>query len=193
MIQIPVWLWVVSVLGVIAAGIGLGYLIIFLFWRIEKYFYPRPVVRSDIQAEMKVEEPLEQPEPEEEPVLEKESIEVVDEEVKKEMASIMVAPISGEKNSLIKFTTILQSKFNHPFHKANTIVCWDIALKNGDEVQDTEGKVMKLQVIKPPNESEHARCILVDESGHKKISIIPAKEYIKRETTLDFDKVKINQ
>lgn len=177
MIQLPIWLWVVSVLGVIAAGIGLGYLIIFLFWKIEKHFRPQPVIPKYFKEEVKVEESIKQPEPVKEPVLEK------------EMFPVMVEPISGEKNRLIKFTTILHHKFNHPFHEANTIVCWNIDLKNGDEIRDAEDKVMKLRVIEPQNESEHTRYILVDESGQQQISIIHGKDYVKRETNLDFDKM----
>lgn len=193
MIQLPIWVWVVLVLGVIAAGIGLGYLLIFLFWKIEKYFSPQPVVRSEIQPEAQAEESIIQLEPEKEPILEKESIEVADEEVKEEIPPIMVEPISGEQNRLIKVTTVLHSRFSHSFHKTNTIVCWDIALENGDEVRDAEGKVMKLQVVEPRSKAEHARYILVDESGNQAISVIIGKEYLKRETKQDFYKMNINQ
>ena len=64
-------------------------------------------------------------------------------------------------------------------------------MKNGDEVRDTEGKEMKLQVIKPKSEAERTRYILVDKAGHHTVSVILGKEYIKRETKLDFDKMKM--
>ena len=154
---IPIWVWVVSVVGVIAAGIGLGYLIIYLFWRIERYFFPEIAVPKKIEPEIKVEEPV---------------------------------PVPSERNRLVKFTYILKSKFSHPFEKANTIVCWDLALENRDEVRDALGEQMKLRVIKPKSETERIRYTLMDESGHRTIQVILGKEYLKRETNLDFDKMK---
>lgn len=156
MTQFPIWVWVVSVVGVIATGIGLGYLIIYLFWKIERYFFP------EVAVPKKVEQPV----------------------------TIIKDAVSSERNRLVKFTYILKSKFSHPFEKANTIVCWDLALKNGDKVRDALGEQMKLQVIKPKSESERIRYILMDESGHRTIQVILGKEYLKRETNLDFDKVK---
>ena len=157
MTQFPIWVWVVSVVGVIATGIGLGYLIIYLFWRIERYFSPKVAVPKKVKPEIKVEEPV---------------------------------PVPSERNRLVKFTYILNSKFNHPFEKANTIVCWDLALENGDEVRDALGEQMRLQVIKPKSEPERIRYTLMDKSGHRTIQVILGKEYLKRETNLDFDKMK---
>jgi len=155
--QFPIWIWVVSVVGVIASGIGLGYLLIYLFWRIERYFFPEVVVPKEVEPEIKVEKPV---------------------------------PVTPERNRLVKFTYILNSQFNHPFEKANTIVCWDLALENGDEVRDALGEQMKLQVIKPKSETERIRYTLMDKSGHRMIQVILGKEYLKRETNLDFDKIK---
>ena len=155
--QFPIWIWVVSVVGVIAAGIGLGYLLIYLFWRVERYFFPEVAVPKKVEPEIKVEEPV---------------------------------PVPSGRNRLVKFTYILNSQFNHPFEKANTIVCWDLALENGDEVRDALGEQMKLQVIKPKSETERIRYTLMDKSGHRTIQVILGKEYLKRETNLDFDKIK---
>lgn len=166
MTQFPVWVWVISAVGVIATGIGLGYLLIYLFWRAERYFFPEVAVPKKIEPEIKVEEPVEQP------------------------VTIIKDAISSERNRLVKFTYILKSKFSHPFKKANIIVCWDIALKNGDEIQDALGEQMRLRVIKPKNEPERIRYTLVDKSGHRTIQIILGKEYLKQETNLDFDKMK---
>jgi len=171
--QFPIWVWVVLVVGVIAAGIGLGYLLIYLFWRVERYFFPEVDVPKDIEPETKAEEPVAQPVP-----------------VEEEIVPIMREATSSERNRLVKFNYILNSKFNHPFEKADTIVCWDLALENGDEVRDAEGKRMKLRVIKPKSESERVRYTLMDKSGHHTISVILGKEYLKRETNLDFDKIK---
>jgi len=158
MTQFPIWVWAVSVVGVIAAGIGLGYLLIYLFWRVERYFFPEVAVPKKVEPEIKVEEPV---------------------------------PVPSGRNRLVKFTYILNSQFNHPFEKADTIICWDLALEDGDEVRDAEGKQMKLQVIKPKSEAERVRYILTDKPGHHTVSVIPAKEYLERETNLDLDKMKI--
>ena len=153
--QFPIWIWVVSVVGVIATGIGLGYLLIYLFWRIERYFFPEVAVPKKVEPEIKVEEPV---------------------------------PVPSERNRLVKFTYILNSQFNHPFEKADTIICWDLALKNGDEVRDAGGKQMKLQMTRLKGETERVRYTLADKSGHHTVSVIPAKEYLERETKLNFDK-----
>ena len=153
--QFPIWIWVVSVVGVIATGIGLGYLLIYLFWRIERYFFPEVAVPKKVEPEIKVEEPV---------------------------------PVPSERNRLVKFTYILNSQFNHPFEKADTIICWNLALKNGDEVWDAGGKQMKLQVTRLKGETERVRYTLADKSGHHTVSVIPAKEYLERETKLNFDK-----
>jgi len=168
--QFPIWIWVVSVVGVIAAGIGLGYFLIYLFWRIERYFFPEAVVPKKVEPEIKVEEPV---------------------SVEEEVVTIIKDAIPSGRNRLVKFTYILNSQFNHPFEKADTIVCWDLALENGDEVRDAEGKQMNLQVIKPKSEAERMRYILTDKSGHHTISVILGKEYLKQESNLDLDKMKI--
>jgi len=62
-------------------------------------------------------------------------------------------------------------------------------LKNGDEVWDAGGKQMKLQLTRLKGETERVRYTLADKSGHHTVSVIPAKEYLKRETKLNFDKV----
>ena len=77
MLPFSSWVLVVYILGIIAAGIGLAYLLIFLFWRTKGDFYLQPIVRSDIQPEVKIEEPSEQLEPEEEQILEKDSQEEI--------------------------------------------------------------------------------------------------------------------
>ena len=173
MTQFPIWVWVVSAVGVIATGIGLGYLLIYLFWRVERYFFPEVAVPKKIEPEIKVEETVEQPVT-----------------IEEEMVPIIKDAISSERNRLVKFTYILKSKFSHPFEKANTIVCWDLALENGDEVRDALGEQMELQVIKPKSEPERIRYTLMDKSGHRTIQVILGKEYLKRETNLDFDKMK---
>ena len=163
MIQLPIWLWIVSVLGVIAAGVGLAYLLIFLFWRIEKYFSPAP-------------------EPEEEKIIEEESPVIIDQKIEE-------IPFVG--NRFIRFTDVLHSQFNHSFKTVTTIGCWDIALKHGEEVRDTKGNQMKLQVIKPENPTERTRYVLIDKTGHQVISVVLGREYIKQEMKFDLDKVKM--
>ena len=168
--QFPIWVWAVSVVGVIAAGIGLGYLLIYLFWRAERYFFPEVAVPKKVEPEIKAEEPV---------LVEEEAI------------TIIKDAIPSGRNRLVKFTYILNSQFNHSFEKADTIICWDLALKNGDEVRDAGGKQMKLQVTRPKGETERVRYTLADKSGHHTVSVIPAKEYLERETKLDLDKMKI--
>jgi len=186
--QYPVWVWVVSVLVVIVAGIGLGYLIIYLFWKIVGDSRPKMVVRENVQLIDDVEESFS---PVEEQMFEDVNSNYMEQKAGEEIAPIMAGASSSERNQLIKFTYVLHSRFNHPFEKADTIVCWDIALEDGDEVRDTKGNIMKLRMIEPQSEAESARYILVDEVGSHTILVILGKEYLKRETNLDLDKAKM--
>ena len=196
MIENPIWVWVVSILGVIAAGIGLGYLIIFLFWKIEQYFSSPPAVSTAVHEEEQVEEPAVITEPYEEPAENLEpaatlSQNEVQKETKEEPIPVMSESISDEENRFIKFTTVLHARFNHPFAQVNTIVCWDIGLENGDEVRDSGGNVMKFRVIESPSEPKATRSLLVDETEQKTIRVISVKEYMKRESNIDVDKMKL--
>ncbi len=196
--QFPIWVWFALVVGVIAAGIGLGYLIIYLFWRIERYFSPAVAVHKKVEPEIKVEEPVVDemessftPEitiPQKaEPDIQVEEPAAVEEEL---VTNIKDAGLS-ERNRLIKFTYILNSQFNKLFEEADTIICWDLSLRNGDEVWDVGGKQMKMQVNRIQSKTERVKYTLADESGHHTISVIPAKEYLERETKLNFDKLRV--
>ncbi|MFC1951519.1 hypothetical protein ACFLYI_00560 [Chloroflexota bacterium] len=171
MIQLPIWVWVVSVLGVIAAGVGLGYLLIYLFWRIERYFNPSVAVREN-----------QPPEAKEEMIIREDGPVIVAQEIEE---------IIPRGNRLIRFADVLHSQFNHSFKAVTTIVCWDIGLKHGEKVRDTKGNQMKLQIIEPKNPTERTRYLLIDKTGHQTISVVPGREYIKQETKFDLDKVKM--
>ncbi len=157
MIQLPIWVWIASVLGVIAAGVGLAYLLIFLFWKIEKYFSPPP-------------EPVEET--------------IIDQKIE-EIPSVV--------NRFIRFPDVLHSQFKHSFKTVTTIVCWDIALKHGEEVRDEKGIQMKLQVIQPKNLTERTRYLLVDKTGHQMISVVLGKEYMKQGMQFDLDMIKLRK
>lgn len=173
MLDFPIWVWVVTVPGVIAAGIGLGYLLIYLFWRIERYIFPEPVVPEIVEPEIKVKEP---PPP---PPVEEEVVAIIKDAI----------PSGGNR---IKLAYTLGSHFNHPFNIADTIICWNLTLGHGDEVRDTEGKQMKMQVSRVKGETERIQYILTDKSGHHTVSVIPAKKYLEQKTGLKLDKVTIS-
>lgn len=186
MMEYPIWVWVAGVIGTIAAGIGLGYLIIFLFWKIEKYFSPPVIIREESQPE---DEPEEEPEEViEEPADEEEKIEIMEQEEEKVPATTTVV-LPNERNRMIKFATVLRSSFNSPFQKTSRIVCWDITLENGEEVRDSEGNIMTFRVIQPQGEGERAQYVLTDEAGEPGIPVINGKEYISAETKIDLSKI----
>ena len=195
MTEYPIWVWVVGGLGTIAAGIGLGYLIIFLFWKIEKYFSSPVIINEEIQLEQEPEEDQEviigQPEVTEEPAGEEENIEIMEQKEEEEVRPVTTGVPPDEQNRMIKFATVLRSNFNFPFQKINRIVCWDTTLENGAEVRDSEGNIMTFQVIQPQSEDESTRYFLTDATGEPKITVINGKEYVSSETKIDFDKMKI--
>jgi len=189
MMDLPVWLWVVSALGVIAVGIGLGYLIIFLFWQIEKMFAPPPPPKPVVQPEEKVEEPEEEPEQAPEPC-EEPVFETVEELTEEELVPVMLASMSDEERKYVKFTTVLHARFKQSFAGIKTIICWEIGLEEGDEVRDANGNTLVFRVT-PPEEGRSARYFLADEAGQAHITVISGKEYIRQETQLDVDKIRL--
>ncbi len=203
----PVWGWILSALGTIATGIGLGYLIIFLFWKIEKVLGPLPVIRKEIpqpaaaiappEETTSEEIPVEAEPPVEEEILVQEEIPVRKEDVpeEKEVSIEEATPVmnelhTGKDAKSIRFTTVLTKQFNHPFRTVSTIVCWDVAVENGDAVYDTEGQVRTFRAdIGQEGEAKKRYC-LVDEDLQNIISVVSGKNYIKQETTLDVDKMR---
>jgi hypothetical protein len=169
-----------------------------LVWRIERLFSPKVTVPQKVESEIEVEEPvpdeIERDFSPEVAVLEK-----VESEIKigkpmldaEEMFTDIRESIPSKRNRLIKFTYILNSQFNHPFEKADTIICWDINLKHGDEVRDAVGKQMKLNINRLEGEMERVRYTIADKSRHHIISVIPAKKYLERESGLNSDKVRM--
>ena len=187
MVELPVWGWVVAVIGVIAAGVGLGYLIIFLFWKIERYFNPPapPVIMEEPV-------PVTSCEPEVTAVQEEEPpVEVEEEVTEEEIAPVMLASMSDEEKRFVKFTMVLHARFNHPFKGLRTIACWDIGLEDGDISRDTEGNELTFRVIGSAGEEKSPRYYLVDESGTMTISVVAGKKYIKQQTNLDVDKIRL--
>ncbi|MBN1189579.1 MAG: hypothetical protein JXA46_07500 [Dehalococcoidales bacterium] len=195
MIDMPIWVWVISILGIIATGIGLGYLIIFLFWKIERYFSlpltVSPVNHEEEKSEELVaiaqlfENPIDNFKPAVEP-----SLNETEKEKKEEPMSVLPGPPSEAESRFIKFTTILRTRFNHPFSQVNTIVCWDIDLENGDEVHDSEGNMMKFSVSQSLREQKEVRRLLMDDSSQRIINVVSTKEYLNRESNINLDKVK---
>jgi len=50
---------------------------------------------------------------------------------------------------------------------------------------------MILQMTRLKGETEQLLYTLADKSGHHTVSVIPAKEYLERETKLNSDKVRM--
>jgi hypothetical protein len=190
MMELPVWVWVVSALGVIAVGVGLGYLIIFLFWKIEQLLGPPvpPAPPPPPEEQVEEPEPMEEPEPEpeEEPLPE-----TADEPTEEELAPVMLASMSDEDRKYVKFTTVLHARFKHPFAGVRIIACWEIGLEEGDEIRDADGNVLVFRVTPPDEEDRSPRYFLADEAGKAHISVISGKEYIRQETQLDVDKIRL--
>jgi len=206
----PVWGWILSALGTIAAGIGLGYLIIFFFWKIEKLMAPMKVavIETPQESDNAVTDDKPVPddtgktgetEPENETIIEPETeaaaaceVTVVPET--KEVHEEELTPVMVEKNDLrerrsIKFVTVLKPAFKHPFRTADTIVCWDMAVTSGDCVRDCEGNELWFQVMKTPEGKQPEQYWLTDADLCPVISVVSAKQYIKAETNLDLDTV----
>ena len=172
MLDFPIWVWVVTVLGVIATGIGLGYLLIYLFWRIQQYFFPEPVVPKTVEPDIEVKESPPSP------------------PVEEEVVTIIKDAIPTRGNR-IKLAYTLGGHFNRPFDMVDIIICWNLALGHGDEIRDTEGKKMKMQVSRFKDEPERLQHILTDKSGQHMVSVIPAKKYLEQKTGLKLDKSAI--
>lgn len=49
-------------------------------------------------------------------------------------------PIKNSKLYYVEFKNCLEKQFNHSFENLHSIICWDIHLKNGDNVEDVAKK-----------------------------------------------------
>ena len=173
--EVSVWVWVAGVLGVIVVGIGLGYLIYYLFWGNGRYSSKLTgvgVKMKSISPQIPVDKEIESGSA---PVLEQlveEDIEGVEHEV------------SAEQTIPVRFAYTLDSKFNHPFERVGTIVCVNNALADGDEVRDTEDRAMKFCVIAPQGETDCTQYVLVEEGGQYRIPVIVLKAYVQEKVKL---------
>jgi hypothetical protein len=195
--ELPIWGWILGVVGVIGAGIGLGYLIIWLFWKtLGSYFVPvrtqpqaPPVIELENSGQAELAGQTEAfPEPEDHTDLNLEKAEIMVEQMENEKPAETLPDVTPEVDrQSIKFAVNLKSGFQHSFKETGTIVCWNMDIHEGEAVRDKDGLVLKLHCAQ--TETGSPVYTLQDEFGHAVVRVFSLKNYLKKETGLDIDRV----
>ena len=87
-------------------------------------------------------------------------------------------PIKSSKLYYVEFKNYLEKNFNHSFENLHSIVCWDINLKNGDEIQDIAMTNRILKIIPPENSGDYTKYFLDNISSARKIEVFVLKTYL---------------
>jgi hypothetical protein len=96
-------------------------------------------------------------------------------------------PLDKLSMAYIEFKFILQKGFDHLFKHLAAIVCWQCAVKDGEEVADVGGNRRRL-IVQPgdPAHKEHTRYFLDDRRSRSKIEVYVLKEYLSDRAGLQF-------
>ena len=100
-----------------------------------------------------------------------------------------------EKNNLtvdqsrifyVELKNYLDRNFNHSFEYLHSIVCWNTAISDGDEIIDIQNKKRVLRIVNPENENDYTRYYLDDERDDRRIVVYVLKDYLKEKLGLEF-------
>lgn len=95
-------------------------------------------------------------------------------------------PIKNSKLFYVEFKNYLEKNFNHSFENLYSIICWDISLKNGDEVQDITRSKRILKIVPPENEADYTKYFLDNISSARKIEVFVLKTYLEEKLGIVF-------
>lgn len=94
--------------------------------------------------------------------------------------------IKNSKLYYVEFKNILEQNFNHSFANLYSIVCWDINLKNGDEIKDLAGEKRILKIIPPEDDNGYTKYYLDNSRSERKIEVFVLKSYLNDKLGIEF-------
>lgn len=92
----------------------------------------------------------------------------------------------------VEFKNRLDANFNHSFENLFSIICWDINLKNGDEIEDIAKRNRTMRIIPAQNVDDYTHYFLDDISSPRKIEIFVLKTYLEEKLNVQFRHRTIN-
>ncbi len=95
-------------------------------------------------------------------------------------------PLKQDSLYYVEFKNVLERNFNHSFKHLHNIICWDIKLVNGEEVEDVSKKKRIVRIVPPFDLNDYTHYYLDDSRGSLKIEIFVLKTYLKEKLGIDF-------
>ena len=95
-------------------------------------------------------------------------------------------PIQSARLFYVEFKHLLENNFNHSFDNLHSIVCWDTAIKNDDEIMDLNKEVRRMVISQPNDEIPYRTFMLDNPRKIHKINVIVLKDYLKEKLNVEF-------
>ena len=95
-------------------------------------------------------------------------------------------PTRNARLYYVEFKNRLQKNFNHSFECLHAIICWDIDLKNNEEILDIAQKTRILKIGHPEDEGGYTHYYLDSISSQRKIEIFVLSTYLNEKLGITF-------
>lgn len=95
-------------------------------------------------------------------------------------------PIKNSKLYYVEFKNCLEKQFNHSFENLHSIICWDIHLKNGDNVEDVAKKSRVMKIVPAQDENDYTHYFLDDITSARKIEVFVLKSFLAEKLGINF-------
>lgn len=96
------------------------------------------------------------------------------------------APIHQSKLYYCEFKYILSKELNHSFRNLFSIVCWDTAIKHGDDITDITGETRIMQIVEANATSKCTRYFLDNPAAPHKIQVFVLRDLLKEQFGIEF-------
>jgi len=96
------------------------------------------------------------------------------------------APIHQSRLYYCELKYILSRELNHSFRNLFSIVCWDTAIKHGDNITDINGETRIMQIISPVVKGDRTKYFLDNPSAPHKIEVYVLKDLLKERYDIEF-------
>jgi hypothetical protein len=95
-------------------------------------------------------------------------------------------PIQSARLFYVEFKYVLENNLNHSFENIHSIVCWDTAIKNDDEIIDLSKESRKMIITQPGNGVSYTTYMLDNPRRQHKITVFVLKDYLREKLGIIF-------
>lgn len=96
------------------------------------------------------------------------------------------APIHQSKLYYCELKFILSKELNHSFRNLFSIVCWDTAIKHGDDITDITGETRVMRIVEPGAAGEYTKYFLDNPAAPHKIQVYVLRDLLKERYKIEF-------